>query len=51
MERKGPGDLLLFFITLVLLSIGLIMVLSASSYDALLHNGDALYYLNGSSFL
>ena len=44
MERKGPADLLLFFITLVLLSIGLIMVLSASSYDALLHNGDALYY-------
>lgn len=44
MERKGPADLLLFFITLVLLSIGLIMVLSASSYDALLHNGDALFY-------
>lgn len=44
MERKGSADLLLFFITLVLLAIGLIMVLSASSYDALLHNEDALYY-------
>lgn len=44
MERKGPADLLLFFITLVLLAIGLIMVLSSSSYDALLHNGDALFY-------
>lgn len=44
MERKGPADLLLFFITLVLLSIGLIMVLSASSYDALLTYDDALFY-------
>ena len=44
MERKGPADLLLFFIMLVLLAIGLIMVLSASSYDALLHYDDALYY-------
>ena len=44
MERKGPADLLLFFIMLVLLAIGLIMVLSASSYDALLNYDDALYY-------
>lgn len=44
MERRGPADLLLLFITLVLLAIGLIMVLSASSYDAMLTNGDALYY-------
>jgi len=44
MERKGPADLLLFFITLVLLAIGLIMVLSASSYDAMLHYDTALYY-------
>ena len=44
MERRGPADLLLFFITLVLLSIGLIMVLSSSSYDALLTYGDALFY-------
>lgn len=43
-ERKGSADPLLFFITLVLLAFGLIMVLSASSYDALVHNGDALYY-------
>ncbi len=44
MERKGPADLLLFFVTLLLLAIGLVMVLSASSYDGLLHYNDALYY-------
>ena len=44
MERRGPADLLLFFITLVLLAVGLIMVLSSSSYDAMLTNGDALFY-------
>ncbi|MBQ3508904.1 MAG: putative lipid II flippase FtsW [Peptococcaceae bacterium] len=44
MERRGPADLLLFFITLVLLAVGLIMVLSASSYDAMLTYGDALFY-------
>lgn len=44
MERKGPIDLLLLFITLMLLTIGLIMVLSSSSYDAMLSYGDALYY-------
>ena len=51
MEHKGPADLLLFFIMLVLLAIGLIMVRSASSYDALLHYDDACIILNGSSFL
>ena len=50
MERKGPADLLLFFITLMLLSIGLIMVLSASSYDALLHYDNALYYFQRQIF-
>lgn len=49
-ERKGPADLLLFFITLMLLSIGLIMVLSASSYDALLHYDNALYYFQRQIF-
>lgn len=44
MERKGPADLLLFFITLILLAIGLIMVLSASSYAALLTYDDALFF-------
>lgn len=44
MERRGPADLLLFFITLVLLAIGLVMVLSSSSYDAMLTYGDALFY-------
>lgn len=56
MERKrpekseGPADILLFFITLVLLAIGLIMVLSASSYDALLNYGDALFYFKRQFF-
>ncbi len=44
MERRGPADLLLFFITLVLLAVGLIMVLSSSSYDAMLTYGDSLFY-------
>lgn len=44
MERRGPIDLLLLFITLILLTIGLIMVLSSSSYDSMLSYGDALYY-------
>lgn len=44
MERRGQPDHLLFFITMVLFVIGLIMVLSASSYDALLHNEDPLFY-------
>ena len=44
MERRGPADLLLFFITLVLLAIGLIMVLSASSYEAMIDYNDALHY-------
>ena len=44
MERRGPADLLLFFIMLVLLAVGLIMVLSSSSYDAMLTYGDSLFY-------
>ena len=50
MERKGPADVMLFFITMVLLAIGLIMVLSASSYDALLHYNDALFYFKRQLF-
>lgn len=44
MERRGQPDHILFFITMVLITIGLIMVLSASSYDALLSTGDAFFY-------
>ncbi len=44
MERRGTPDLLLFFITLVLLAVGLIMVLSSSSYAAMLTYDDALYF-------
>jgi len=44
MNKKGQPDLLLFFVTLVLLIIGLIMVLSASSYKAMLDYNDALYF-------
>ena len=51
MERKGPADLLLFFITLILLAIGLIMVLSASSYAALLTYDDALFFFKCSVLL
>ena len=36
MEHKNQPDLVLFFTTLMLLIIGLIMVLSASSYEAML---------------
>ena len=43
MERRGPADLLLFFIMLVLLAVGLIMVLSSSSYDAMLTYDHSLY--------
>jgi len=44
-EKRGTADMLMFFITLVLLAVGLVMVLSSSSYNALIHNnGDALYY-------
>ncbi len=44
MEKKGQPDLLLFFVTLVLLIVGLIMVLSASSYEAMLDYNDALHF-------
>ena len=44
MEKKNQPDLVLFLITLVLLIIGLIMVLSASSYEAMLDYDDALYF-------
>ncbi len=44
MNKKGQPDLLLFFVTLVLLIIGLVMVLSASSYEALIEFDDALHY-------
>ena len=44
MEKKNQPDLVLFFVTLMLLIIGLIMVLSASSYEAMLDYGDALHF-------
>ena len=44
MENKNQPDLGLFFLTLMLLIIGLIMVLSASSYEAMLDYGDALHF-------
>ena len=50
MERRGQPDHLLFFITMALLVIGLIMVLSASSYDALLHYDDAFYFFKKQLF-
>ena len=50
MERRGQPDHLLFFITMALLVIGLIMVLSASSYDAILHYDDAFYFFKKQLF-
>ena len=44
MNRKGQPDLFVFFVTLILLIIGLIMVLSASSYEALIEYNDALHF-------
>ncbi|MBQ2837202.1 MAG: putative lipid II flippase FtsW [Peptococcaceae bacterium] len=44
MDKKNQPDLVLFLITLVLLIIGLIMVLSASSYEAMLDYDDALHF-------
>ena len=44
MEKKNQPDLVLFFVTLMLLIIGLIMVLSASSYEAMLDYNDALHF-------
>ena len=44
MNKKGQPDLLLFFVTLMLLIVGLIMVLSASSYEAMLEYDDALHF-------
>lgn len=43
-EYRGAADVMLFFITLVLLAVGMVMVLSASSYNALVHYHDALYF-------
>ena len=42
-KKKGRPDLLIFFVTLILLAIGVIMVFSASYYDTL--EKDPYYYL------
>jgi len=42
--RRRPADFALFLTVLGLLSIGLIMILSASEYSALVRFGDALYF-------
>ncbi|MBO8168067.1 MAG: stage V sporulation protein E [Thermoanaerobacteraceae bacterium] len=43
-KQKSP-DFLIFFTTILLLSIGIIMVFSASAYSSYLTYGDAYYYL------
>lgn len=43
-EKRGQPDHMLFYITLLLLTVGVIMVLSSSSYQAMLENKDAYYY-------
>ena len=44
-DRRGLVDYSLLFIVLFLLSFGLVMLYSTSSYEALAQNGDAAYYL------
>ena len=46
MERKHKMDTLLLLITLVLIAIGLIMVLSSSSYDGLINYDNPLFYFS-----
>lgn len=43
-KRKEQPDLMLFYVTMLLLAIGTVMVLSSSSYQAMLENKDAFYY-------
>ncbi|WP_366924818.1 stage V sporulation protein E [Metallumcola ferriviriculae] len=43
-KRKSP-DFLIFFVTLLLLSVGIVMVFSASAYSSYMTYGDAYYYL------
>lgn len=49
-ERKGQPDRVLFYITMLLLTIGIIMVLSSSSYQAMLENKDAYHYFKRQIF-
>ncbi|NLW24364.1 MAG: putative lipid II flippase FtsW [Clostridia bacterium] len=44
MKKKQP-DIILFLTTFLLLSIGIVMVLSSSSYHAMLHYDDPFYFL------
>jgi len=48
-EHKGLPDLVIFIITLALLSLGIVMVFSASSVTAYHELGDAYYYLKRQS--
>ncbi|MGO0122020.1 putative lipid II flippase FtsW [Desulfothermobacter acidiphilus] len=43
-RKKGTPDFLLFFVVLLLLCLGLIMVWSASEYSAMVCYGNSLYY-------
>jgi len=43
--RKRPPDFILFITVLTLLTIGIIMVFSASKYPALVRYGDSFYYV------
>lgn len=48
--KKGQPDLILFFITIFLLTIGVIMVLSASSYSAMIEYKDPYYFFKKQLF-
>lgn len=43
-EVKRKPDMILLYVTLILVAIGLVMVLSASSYDAMVNFGDSHYF-------
>jgi len=43
--KKQSGDFILFFIVILLLSLGVLMVFSSSSYAAYIKVGDPYYYL------
>ena len=43
--RKGPPDLVIFLVVILLLSIGLVMVFSASSVTSYVRYNDSFYYL------
>lgn len=44
-DRTGNIDLGVFYTIMILLAIGIVMIYSASSFYAMFHNNDSMYYL------